>query len=46
MPLYQREMLVMEEKLHQICVDNYITDNYLDFPNPAYCNFLLSTQFL
>ena len=43
MPLYQREMLVMEEKLHQICVDNYITDNYLDFPNPAYCNFLLST---
>ena len=43
MPLYQREMLVMEEKLHQICVGNYITDNYLDFPNPAYCNFLLST---
>lgn len=42
-PLYQREMLVMEEKLHQICVGNYITDNYLDFPNPAYCNFLLST---
>lgn len=43
MPLYQREMLVMEEKLHQICVGNYITDNYWDIPNPVYCNFLLST---
>lgn len=43
LPLYQREMLVMEEKLHKICNDNRITDIYLDFPNPAYCDFLLST---
>lgn len=43
MPLYQREMLVMEEKLHHICKDNRITDNYLDLPNPVYCNFLSST---
>ena len=42
MPLYQREMLVMEEKLHHICKDNRITDYYLDIPNPAYYNFLLS----
>lgn len=43
LPVYQREMRIIEEKLHHICVDNYITDDSLESPNPMYREFLLST---
>lgn len=43
LPFYQREMRIIEEQLHKICVDNCITDVSLEFPNLAYGKFLLST---
>lgn len=43
LPFYQREMRIMDEQLHKICVDNCITDVSLEFPNLAYGKFLLST---
>ena len=43
LPFYQREMRIIEERLHQICVDNYITDDSLETPNLSYREFLLST---
>lgn len=43
LPFYQREMRIMDEQLHKICVDNCITDVSLEFPNLTYGKFLLST---
>ena len=43
LPFYQREMRIIEERLHDICVNNYITDDSLESPNLSYGEFLLST---
>ena len=43
LPFYQREMRIIEEQLHKICVDNCITDASFELPNLSYGKFLLST---